>query len=101
MTALSQAEIQHLQVLRAKNIAARNPPTVPTLASDNHGGNLGMTLEQPERSTLSVMATRAFTSNLNVSDLRYMAMALLQLQDELHEARERIKRLENGLPVKS
>jgi hypothetical protein len=94
MTALSKTEIHHRQALRAKNIAARNPPTMPTNPVDNSDVT-------PMRGPLDIMATRAFTSNLNVSDLRYMALALLQLQDELHEARERIKRLENSLPGKS
>lgn len=97
MSALSKAEIHHLQALRAKNLAARNPPTVATDAWDAPPDADPAKLA---RAPLDIMATRAFTGNLNVSDLRYMALALLQLQDELHEARERIKRLENGLPVK-
>lgn len=48
-----------------------------------------------------VIAERAFTGNLNASDLRYMALALLQMRDELFEAQERIRRLENDLPPKA
>jgi hypothetical protein len=39
---------------------------------------------------------RTFMGNLNVSDLKYIAMAVLQLSDENHELRERVRRLEEG-----
>lgn len=39
---------------------------------------------------------RTFMGALNVSDLHYMAMALLQTHDELCELRERIRILEAG-----
>jgi hypothetical protein len=44
--------------------------------------------------TVETLASRAFTSNLNVSDIRVMALALLQMQDELLELRERVRELE-------
>lgn len=39
---------------------------------------------------------RTFMGALNVSDLHYMAMALLQTHDELCELRERVRILEAG-----
>ncbi|MGL6208920.1 MAG: hypothetical protein ACRC14_03715 [Paracoccaceae bacterium] len=38
---------------------------------------------------------------LNASDLRYMALAILQMQDELAETRERIRVLEGDLPPRA
>ncbi len=46
------------------------------------------------RTPLEIMTTRCFTGNLNASDLRYMALAVLQMQDELFELRERVRLLE-------
>jgi len=43
---------------------------------------------------------RVFQGRLNVSDLDYMAKAILQMADENHEMRERIRRLEEGLDSK-
>jgi hypothetical protein len=50
------------------------------------------------RMPLDIMATRCFTGNLNASDLKYMALAVLQMQDELFELRERVRLLEGDLP---
>lgn len=40
------------------------------------------------------VASRVFSGNLNASDLRYMAMAIMQMSDDLHELRERVRQLE-------
>ncbi len=40
------------------------------------------------------LAGRAFAGRLNISDLDYMAKAILQMLDENCELRERIRRLE-------
>lgn len=51
----------------------------------------------PNHSTpTSALIGRTFMGALNVSDLHYMAMALLQTHDELCELRERVRRLEEG-----
>jgi len=38
-----------------------------------------------------------FQGRLNVSDLDYMAKAILQMADEMHELRERVRQLEGRL----
>lgn len=49
----------------------------------------------PAQSTpVSALVGRTFMGALNVSDLHYMAMALLQTHDELCELRERVRILE-------
>lgn len=48
------------------------------------------------RSPAGLLAGRVFHGRLNVSDLDYMAKAILQLADENHELRERVRRLEEG-----
>lgn len=51
----------------------------------------------PAQSTsISALVGRTFMGALNVSDLHYMAMALLQTHDELCELRERVRILEAG-----
>jgi len=47
----------------------------------------------PAKSPLDVVASRAFTGNLNASDLRYIALAVLQMQDEAFEMREVIRQM--------
>lgn len=110
MTALSQAEIHHLQALRAKNIAIRDTPTMPTKVWDNTVGKPDITsVEKPVSSrswarggeTVETLASRAFAAKLNVSDLRIIALAVLEMQDTICELRERVRVLENDLPPKS
>lgn len=116
MTELSQAEIKHLQALRAKNLAIKSP-TMPTKAWDNQVDNPGgegwdnppmsvvekAWIESPaprklrsnsDPTPVGVIAARCFTGNLNASDLRFMALALLQMQDEVCELRERVRKCE-------
>ena len=51
----------------------------------------------PAQSTpISALVGRTFMGALNVSDLHYIAMALLQTHDELCELRERVRILEAG-----
>ena len=51
----------------------------------------------PTQSTpVGALIGRTFMGALNVSDLHYMAMALLQTHDELCELRERVRILEAG-----
>lgn len=87
MKALSQADIDHIKALRAENLK-RIAATTATAPWPDH--------EAPSRSPLAVMATRCFTGNLNASDLRYMALALLDLSDQVAELREMVRRLEEG-----
>ena len=47
----------------------------------------------PAKTPLDVVASRAFTGNLNASDLRYIALAVLQMQDEAFELREVIRQM--------
>ena len=47
------------------------------------------------RTPLEIMATRCFTGSLNASDLRYIGLAVLQMQDEMCELRERLRLLED------
>lgn len=47
----------------------------------------------PAKTPLDVVASRAFTGNLNASDLRYIALAVLQMQDEAFEMREVIRQM--------
>ncbi len=50
----------------------------------------------PAQSTpVGALIGRTFMGALNVSDLHYMAMALLQTHDELCELRERVRILES------
>lgn len=43
---------------------------------------------------IETVAARCFTGNYNISDIRYMAMAIMQMNDALGELRERVRRLE-------
>lgn len=45
----------------------------------------------------SALIGRVFMGRLNVSDLDYMAKAILQMADENHELRERVRKLEEAL----
>lgn len=51
-------------------------------------------------SDTAVLLGRTFQGRLNVSDLDYMAKAILQMCDENHELRERVRRLEERLGIK-
>lgn len=45
---------------------------------------------------IHALVGRTFMGHLNVSDLDYMAKAILQVLDEMHELRERVRILEGG-----
>ncbi len=49
---------------------------------------------------IGAILSRTFTGNVNVSDLKYIALAVLQLCDENHELRERVRRLEETVRSK-
>lgn len=49
-----------------------------------------------QRAPLSILVGRTFRGALNASDLDYMAKAILQMHDEMHELRERVRILEAG-----
>lgn len=53
-------------------------------------------ISPPQSTPVGALVGRTFMGALNVSDLRYMAMALLQTHDELCELRERVRILEAG-----
>jgi hypothetical protein len=91
MGQLTRAEIRHLQDMRAKNPAARAKPTTATAPWPEPGA----------KAPLALVAAKCLTEALNVSDLRYMALAVLQMQDTICELRERVKRLEGDLPPKA
>ena len=85
MSALRPVEIASIKAARARNLATKaTTPTEPW--------------PKTQASALSEVATRAMQGSYNVSDIRFMALALLQMSDTLAELRERVKRLENGLP---
>lgn len=86
MNRLSKAEIRDIQARRAENIQLRGKATVATVPG-------------PSQDALSLMATRCFSGNMNASDLKYMAMALLQMQDTICELKERVRKLESGTPT--
>jgi hypothetical protein len=83
MARLTKDEIISMQAARAENIRRRGKATVATIPA-------------PSQGLLSLMATRCFSWNMNASDLKYMAMALLQMNDALAELRERVRQLEAG-----
>ena len=80
---LSKAEILDMQAARAENIRLRGKATVATIPAMS-------------QDVLALMATRCFSGNMNASDLKYMAMALLQMNDAMAELRERVRQLEAG-----
>ncbi len=47
-----------------------------------------------QSTAVRALSGRTFMGALNVSDLHYMAMALLQVHDEMCELRERVRLLE-------
>ncbi len=51
----------------------------------------------PKKPPAELLIGRVFMGRLNVSDLDYMAKAILQLADENHELRERVRKLEERL----
>lgn len=79
----SKAEILDMQAARAENIRLRGKATVATIPAMS-------------QDVLALMATRCFSGNMNASDLKYMAMALLQMNDALAELKERVRKLEAG-----
>ena len=54
-------------------------------------------VQKPVRNPADKLAGRVFMGRLNASDLDYMAKAILQLADENHELRERVRLLEDRL----
>ena len=82
MTRLTKAEIRDIQARRAENIQLRGKATVATVPG-------------PSQDPISLMAARCFTGNLNASDLRYMALAMLQMQDTICELKDRVRKLES------
>lgn len=52
---------------------------------------------KPVRKPADDLVGRVFMGRLNASDMDYMAKAILQLADENHELRERVRRLEERL----
>jgi len=80
---LRQSVIDQTMADRARNLAAKaTTPTTPW--------------GKGQVSTLADIATRAMAGSYNISDIRYMAMALLQMNDTLGELKERVRRLEAG-----
>ncbi len=79
---LSKAEILDIQATRAENIRLRGKTTVATIPAMS-------------QDVLALMATRCFSGNMNASDLKYMAMALLQMQETICELKERVRKLES------
>ena len=53
-----------------------------------------------ERSPVRLIADRTFAGSLNVTDLDYVARAVLQLWDEYRELRERMRIIEVDLAVR-
>lgn len=91
MTALRNVEIARIQADRTRNLAAKTAPTRPTDPWAKNG-----------KTALADVATRALQGSYNVSDIRFMAMALIQMSEQMEntmtEFRERLNRLENDLP---
>lgn len=58
------------------------------------------TLSTGRKSPAGALVGRIFMGRLNASDLDYMAKAILQMCDENHELRERVRRLEERLGIK-
>jgi len=83
---LRQVEIARIQADRAENIRLRGKATVATIPA-------------PSQDVLSLMATRCFSGNMNASDLKYMALAILQMQDTIGELKERVRTLESETPT--
>lgn len=83
---LSKAEIVDIQARRAENIRLRGKATVATVPA-------------PSQDVLSLMATRCFSGNMNASDLKYMALAILQMQDAFGELKERVRKMESETPT--
>lgn len=54
-------------------------------------------LSTTQSTPASALIGRVFMGRLNVSDLDYMAKAILQMADESHELRERVRKLEERL----
>lgn len=54
------------------------------------------TISAARRSPAGLLTGRVFQGRLNASDLDYMAKAILQMADENHELRERVRVLEDA-----
>lgn len=78
---LRQAEISRIQADRAANLAAKATTSTNPIIKG-------------QASTLVEIATRTMHGSYNVSDIRFMAMALLQMNDTLAEMKERVRKLE-------
>jgi hypothetical protein len=85
---LTAAEIAETKARRAENIRLRGKATVPTEPWPKVG-----------TSSLAEVATRAMHGSYNVSDIRFMAMALLQMQDMVCELKERVRQIESKTPT--
>jgi hypothetical protein len=87
MGKLSYSEIDQIKVDRARHLAMKSEaPTMPTHP-----------FKEPDKpAPIEAIATRCFAGNYNISDIRFMAMAILQMNDTIGELRERVRRLEAG-----
>lgn len=73
-------------------------PTEDTIAGARNPVDKGLMHRQKNGrpSPAGLLSGRVFQGRLNVSDLDYMAKAILQMCDEMHELRERVRILEAG-----
>lgn len=94
MSRLIKHEAERIKALRAENLRLVGKSPVRTEPKVTVA-----TIPAPSQGLLSVMAARCFTANLNASDLRYMALALLQMQDTICELKERVRALESETPT--
>jgi hypothetical protein len=82
---LSYCEIDQIKADRARALAMKTA-TMPT-----------QPFKEPDKpAPIEAIATRCFMGNYNLSDIRFMAMAILQMNDTIGELKERVKRLEAG-----
>ena len=88
MGRLTKAEIISMQAARAENIRLRGKATVPTEPWPKLG-----------TSALVEVATRVMGASYNVSDIRFMALSLLHMQDTICELKERVRVLESETPT--
>lgn len=85
-------EIQ-IEQARQKRLAEKKASTQAKEPAEKH---LMHKIPPAQSTPISALVGRTFMGALNVSDLHYMAMALLQTHDELCELRERVRILEAG-----
>jgi hypothetical protein len=74
-----------------------SPPTASQSTTSSHVDKLVHRHIPKRASPAGDLIARTFMGRLNVSDLDYMAKAILQMCDENHELRERVRRLEERL----